>query len=136
MAAAEPMASTQREDGARDSAPQPLQLSILIRTLNEADRIAKTIRSALPLGAEIVVIDACSKDDTVRIAQDLGAKVFTNPWPGFGPQRHFGEEKCTNDLVFSLDADEILTPELVEEIRKVLTRPNPPRLMIVRLGRL
>lgn len=132
MAAAEPMASTQREDGARDSAPQPLQLSILIRTLNEADRIAKTIRSALPLGAEIVVIDACSKDDTVRIAQDLGAKVFTNPWPGFGPQRHFGEEKCTNDLVFSLDADEILTPELVEEIRKVLTRPNPPRLMIVR----
>ena len=113
-------------------APQPIALSVLVRTLNEADRIAATIRSALPLGAEIVVIDAGSRDDTVAIAGALGAKVIHNPWPGFGPQRRFGEEQCSNDLIFSLDADEVLTPAIVAEIRGLFIPGPPPRLMIVR----
>jgi len=109
-----------------------LDLSILIRTLNEADRIESTIRSVLPLDAEIVVIDAGSTDDTVKIAQSLGATVFHNAWPGFGPQRHYGEQKCTGRYIFSLDADEIVTPELVTQIREVLSRKEPPKLIIVR----
>lgn len=115
-----------------NAAPSPIPLSVLIRTRNEADRIAATIRSVLPLGAEIVVIDAESSDDTVKIAEGLGAKVFVNPWPGFGPQRHWGEDKCSNDFVFSLDADEIVTPAMAAEIRAVFARPNPPRLMTIR----
>lgn len=109
-----------------------IPLSVLIRTLNEADRIAAAIRSVLPLGAEIVVIDAGSKDATVEIAQSLGAVVYTNPWPGFGPQRHFGEGKCRNDMVFSLDADEVVTPEMAAEIRAVFASSALPRLLIVR----
>ncbi|MFM8701576.1 MAG: glycosyltransferase family 2 protein [Hyphomicrobiales bacterium] len=109
-----------------------IDLSILIRTLNEADRIEATIRSVLPLDAEIVVIDAGSTDDTVKIAQSLGAKVFHNAWPGFGPQRRYGELKCTRRHIFSLDADEIVTPELVDQIREVLSRKEPPKLIIVR----
>jgi glycosyltransferase involved in cell wall biosynthesis len=109
-----------------------IPLSVLIRTLNEADRIAAAIKAALPLGAEIVVIDAGSTDATVEIATGLGARVHVNPWPGFGPQRHFGEDKCSNDFIFSLDADEIVRPELVSEIRDVFLSASPPRLMIVR----
>lgn len=110
----------------------PIPLSVLIRTLNEADRIAATIKSALALGAEIVVIDAGSKDDTVKIAESLGARVLTNPWPGFGPQRHYGEGKCSNDFVFSLDADEIVTPAMTTEIRGHFASGAPPRLMTLR----
>jgi glycosyltransferase involved in cell wall biosynthesis len=113
-------------------APSPIPLSVLIRTLNEADRIAATVKSALPLGAEIVVIDAGSKDDTVKIATELGARVIVNPWPGFGPQRHFGEAQCRNDFIFSLDADEIITPEMTAEIRHHFLTNAPPRLMVVR----
>ena len=109
-----------------------IPLSILIRSLNEADRIGDTIRSALPLGAEIVVIDAGSTDATVEIARGLGARVISNPWPGFGPQRRFGEEQCSYDFIFSLDADEILTAEIVAEILAVFARPERPRLMVVR----
>jgi hypothetical protein len=58
--------------------------------------------------------------------------VYTNPWPGFGPQRHFGEVKCTHDMIFSLDADEIVTPGMATEIRQLFSAGNPPRLMIVR----
>lgn len=117
------------------SAPEPpsaIALSVLIRTRNEADRLARTLAAAQPLGAEIVVVDAGSTDDTVAIARAHGARVVENPWPGFGPQRHFGEAQCGHDFVFSLDADEVLTGELVAEIRARFLAGPPPRLMIVR----
>ena len=112
--------------------PSPIPLSILIRTLNEADRIGETIKAAQALGGEIVLIDAGSKDATIAIAQELGARVINNPWPGFGPQRHFGEDQCSHDFIFSLDADEIVTEPMAAEIRTVFAKPNPPRLMIIR----
>jgi glycosyltransferase involved in cell wall biosynthesis len=111
--------------------PSRLPLSVLIRTLNEGDRIARTLRSVAPLGAELVVIDAGSKDDTAAIARSLGAVVYENPWPGFGPQRHFGEAKCSNDMIFSLDADEAATEALVAEIKRAFAA-GPATLMIVR----
>jgi glycosyltransferase involved in cell wall biosynthesis len=114
------------------SAPTQIQLSVLIRTLNEADRITETVQSALRLGGEIVVIDAGSTDATVAIAEHLGCRVVVNAWPGFGPQRHFGEAQCTHDFIFSLDADEIVTPAMADEIRAHFTGDTPPRLMVVR----
>ena len=63
------------------SEPARLPLSVLIRTLNEGDRIARTLRSVASLGAEVVVVDAGSKDDTAAIARSLGAIVYGNPWP-------------------------------------------------------
>jgi glycosyltransferase involved in cell wall biosynthesis len=110
----------------------PIPLSILIRTLNEADRIAACLSAAQALGGEIVVIDAGSKDDTVAISERMGARVVANPWPGFGPQRHFGEGQCMHDMIFSLDADEIVTPAMCAEIRGHFAQGAPPRLMIVR----
>jgi glycosyltransferase involved in cell wall biosynthesis len=111
----------------------PIPLSVLIRTLNEADRIEATLIAARQLGADIVIVDAGSKDATVEICTRNGARVVTNAWPGFGPQRHFGETKCAHDFVFSLDADEIVTPEMAAEIRAhFVAGAVPPRLMIVR----
>ena len=113
-------------------APKPLALSVLVRTRNEADRIERTLRSAAALGAELVVIDAGSSDDTVAIAERCGARVISNPWPGFGPQRFFGEGQCAHDMIFSVDADEVLTDALVAEIQAVFAETEPPRLMVVR----
>jgi glycosyltransferase involved in cell wall biosynthesis len=114
------------------AAPSPIPLSILMRTKNEADRLAATLEAAQALGGEIIIIDAGSTDATVEIAERMGARVIHNPWPGFGPQRHFGEAQCAHDFIFSLDADEIVTPEMAAEIREVFGRPNPPRLMTIR----
>ena len=115
-----------------DPARPPIPLSILIRTLNEADRIAETIEAAKGLGGEILVIDAGSKDDTVKIAESLGARVVYHQWEGFGPQRYFGENLCSHDMVFGLDADEITPPAFVEEVRGLFLKGDPPRLMIVK----
>lgn len=114
------------------SAASPIPLSVLIRTLNEADRVAATLKSAQALGGEIVVIDAGSKDDTVAICEAHGARVIHNAWPGFGPQRHFGEGQCAFDHIFSLDADEVLTPAMVAEIRAHFLPGPAPRLMTIR----
>jgi glycosyltransferase involved in cell wall biosynthesis len=110
----------------------PIPLSILIRSYNEADRIAATITSAQLLGGEIVVVDAFSTDATVEIATKLGARVVQNKWPGFGPQRYFGEGICRYDHIFSLDADEIVTPAMARDIRALFLSGAPPALMIVR----
>jgi glycosyltransferase involved in cell wall biosynthesis len=109
-----------------------IPLTVLIRTLNEGDRLGRTLASVVPLGAEIVVVDAGSKDNTVAVAESFGARVLHNPWPGFGPQRRFAEERCANNHIFSLDADEVLTPEIVAEIRSIFLKGDAPPLMNIR----
>ena len=106
-------------------AAHSIPLSVLIRTLNEGDRIAKTLESVKDLGREIVVIDSGSKDNTVEIAESHGARVIYNPWEGFGPQRSFGEKKCQNHWVFYIDADEVVTPELRKEILSLFEGGEP-----------
>jgi glycosyltransferase involved in cell wall biosynthesis len=112
--------------------PLPLPMTVLIRTFNEEDRIERAIKSVHGLAEDILVIDSGSTDNTVALAERCGARVLFNPWPGFGPQRRFGEAHCRHDLIFSLDADEEVTPELAAEIRQTLSNPHPPRLLIVR----
>ena len=100
-------------------------ISILMRTLNEADRLANSLESVIGLGDEIVVIDSGSTDGTVDIAERFGARVIYNPWQGFGPQRSFGEQQCKHHWVFFLDADEVVTPALREEIMALFEKGEP-----------
>jgi glycosyltransferase involved in cell wall biosynthesis len=100
-------------------------ISVLIRCHNEADRIQRSLDAVTGLGREIVVIDSGSTDGTIEIAQAAGARVIQHAWDGFGPQRHFGEDQCVHDWIFYLDADEVPTPELRQEIRELFTQGEP-----------
>lgn len=96
-------------------------LSVYIIARNEADRIGAAIRSARALTDDVVVVeDGQSVDDTVVVAQAAGARVIVNPWPGYGPQKYFAEGQCLNDWVFCLDADEVMTPELILELQTLI----------------
>ncbi|MCK7610564.1 glycosyltransferase family 2 protein [Roseibium sediminicola] len=94
-----------------------LPLSAFIIAKDEADRIARPIESVIGWVDEVIVIDSGSSDDTVAVAKDLGARVVKNDWPGYGPQKRFGEDQCRNDWLLNLDADEEVTPELAAEIQ-------------------
>ncbi|WP_269583741.1 glycosyltransferase family 2 protein [Roseibium sp. Sym1] len=94
-----------------------LPLSAFIIAKDEADRIARPIESVIGWVDEVIVIDSGSSDDTIAVAESLGARVVGNDWPGYGPQKRFGEDQCRNDWLLNLDADEEVTPELAEEIR-------------------
>ena len=96
------------------------RLSVTFITLNEASKIEQSLKAAA-FADERIVVDSGSTDGTPEIAARLGAKVFHNPWPGFGQQKNFAADKASNDWVLNLDADEVLPPELVHEIKEWLT---------------
>lgn len=92
-------------------------ISVFIITKNEEDRITNAIESLRSWVNEIIIVDSGSTDNTVKIAKKLGiAKVIYNQWKGYGPQKAYAENLCKNKWVLNLDADEICTKELSEEI--------------------
>ncbi|MFM8863445.1 MAG: glycosyltransferase family 2 protein [Limnohabitans sp.] len=99
---------------------RPPRLSIGILTKNEARLIEGCIQSAL-FADEVIVLDSGSTDDTVAIAQRLGAKTFVSEnWEGFAVQRNRLLAHLKGDFVFFLDADEVITPELRQEIEDIV----------------
>ncbi|ADZ71958.1 glycosyltransferase family 2 protein [Polymorphum gilvum] len=94
-----------------------LPVSAFIIARDEADRIAGAIDSVAGWVDEVIVIDSGSSDDTVTVARSRGARAVENAWPGYGPQKRFGEDQCRNDWLLNLDADEAVTPDLEAEIR-------------------
>jgi glycosyltransferase involved in cell wall biosynthesis len=91
-------------------------ISCYIRTKNEERLIARTIEAALKVAREVVIVDSGSNDGTIELAEGLGAKVVHQSWLGSGLQKRVGEDNCLYDLVLDLDADEIVSPELAQEI--------------------
>lgn len=93
----------------------PLPLSVAIICLNEAQNIERCIRS-VPFAGEVVVVDSGSTDDTARIAEACGARVFQREWLGFRDQKRLATGLCKFDWVLSLDADEALSAEAAGEV--------------------
>ena len=102
-----------------------LPISVFVIAKNEADRLPLTIESVRDWVDEVVVIDSGSDDDTVEVAESLGANVSFNEWRGYGPQKVFGETLCRNDWLLNLDADEEITPALAREIQGLFTGEPP-----------
>jgi glycosyltransferase involved in cell wall biosynthesis len=96
-----------------------MKLSIAMVACNEGANLRRTLQS-VAWADEIVLVDSGSTDDTVAIAREFHAKVYSEPWKGYGGQVNSAIDKCTSPWVFSLDADEVLTPELSAEIQKLL----------------
>ena len=94
-------------------------LSVIIITKNEAANIRDCLKS-VAWANEIVVVDAGSTDETVEICKESGAHVYVHDWPGFGAQKNRALAYATGDWVFSIDADERVTPELRAEIEAAI----------------
>jgi glycosyltransferase involved in cell wall biosynthesis len=102
------------------------KVSVTIITLNEAAHVAGAIDSAR-WADEILVVDSGSTDDTVEIARARGALVLCREWSGYVDQKNFAAERASNDWIFSLDADERITPALAAEVRALLASDPPLR---------
>lgn len=93
------------------------KVSVVINTLNEEKNLPYALRSVQEWANEIVVVDMHSEDNTVEIAKSFGAKVyFHERVPAFDIARKLAIEKATNEYVFLLDADEIITKPLSLQI--------------------
>jgi glycosyltransferase involved in cell wall biosynthesis len=105
---------------------QVAPVSCYIRTLNEERKIGEVVAAAREVVDEVVVVDSGSMDATVAIAQAAGARVIHQEWLGNGRQKRFAEDQCRNDYLLDLDADEILSPALREEIRALFKGGRTP----------
>jgi glycosyltransferase involved in cell wall biosynthesis len=94
-------------------------VSVTIITRDEAPHIEAAIASAA-WADEVIVVDCGSADATVDLARAAGARVETRAWTGWVDQKNYAAGLAANDWIFSLDADERVTPGLAAEIRAVL----------------
>jgi len=100
-----------------------MKISVALLAHNEARAIRRVLES-VAWADELILVDSGSTDGTLEIAQEFGAKIYSEPWKGYGPQMNSAIGKCTQPWIFSLDADEELTPELQAEIRALIAA-NP-----------
>lgn len=96
-----------------------MKITATIITLNEEKNIEEVIKSVKNVCDEILVIDSLSTDRTCEIAESLGATVIKQAYLGDGPQKAFGVQFASNDWVLSIDADERLDTNAIEEIKKL-----------------
>lgn len=98
-------------------------LSVVILTKNEEGRIAKCLDS-VKWADEIIVVDDESTDKTLEIIRKYTDKIFVKRMDVEGRHRNWAYAQAKNLWILSLDADELVTPELKEEINAVLVS-NP-----------
>lgn len=101
------------------------KISAVIITQNEEANIERCLRS-LQFADEIVVYDGMSTDKTVEICNKYNCKVFQRPeWLGFGIAKQQAVAYAENDWVIVIDADEELSPELINKILEIKSGKMP-----------
>ncbi|HMO20178.1 MAG TPA: glycosyltransferase family 2 protein, partial [Candidatus Melainabacteria bacterium] len=97
-----------------------MTLSVVIIAQDEERTIGRVLDAVKSIAEEVILVDSGSSDATREIAADLGAEVIHQDWLGYAAQKNFALGLAKGDWVLSLDADEVLTAELVEEIAALL----------------
>lgn len=101
-----------------------MKISAIIITKDEEHSIRECLQS-ISWVDEIIVVDSESKDQTLKICKEFRAKIFTKSWQGFGPQKNEAIKHAKYKWILSIDADEIITPELKKEIIAITKSNNP-----------
>jgi tetratricopeptide (TPR) repeat protein len=111
-----------------------LSLSMIVR--DEAAQIEDCLRSVQGFVDEMVVVDTGSTDNTVALAQAMGARVERIDWPGdFAPARNQALQWVSGDWVLVLDADERLRPEAMAPLRALMAQPDVLLINLLRYER-
>jgi glycosyltransferase involved in cell wall biosynthesis len=101
-----------------------IRLSVVLITYNEERNLARCLESVAGVADEIIVADSSSADNTVAIAKRYNARVIDHKFTGYGEQKNFATQQASNDWILSLDADEVLTPALMQSILEVKNGPK------------
>lgn len=100
------------------------KLSCFLIIKDEADRIEGCLKELSGWVDQLVILDSGSTDGTVELAKQYSDEVHSTDWPGYGPQRNRALARCKYDWVLNLDADEVFSQQLRDEIDATLADPN------------
>ena len=101
------------------------KVSVIILTFNEGENIARSIQNTISWAHQVIVLDSYSEDNTVEIANSLGAMVVQRKFDNYSAQRNYAIQKIQieTDWILFLDADEYLSEYLIQEINAELDNP-------------
>jgi glycosyltransferase involved in cell wall biosynthesis len=99
------------------------KITALAITFNEEINVKRYVES-LSFVDEIIFIDSKSTDKTVAIVREMGVKVIEREFTNFSDQRNFAISQASNDWILFFDLDEIITPSLETEIKKIIELKN------------
>lgn len=98
-------------------------LSVCVVTYNEEENIRDCLKS-VAWADQIVVVDSFSSDKTTEICREFTDEVVQREWKGQIDQKNFALSHAKHDWVLLIDADERLSPGLIEEMKKELSKKN------------
>jgi len=103
-----------------------LPISVSIIAGAEAARIGRALESVADWTSEIiVVVNDDVRDGTDEVARRHGARVFREPWKGYLAQKTSAAKKTSQEWILGLDADEVVSPGLREEIQRLFAEKHP-----------
>ncbi len=110
-----------------------MRITVVIGAYNGEKIIKNAIKSAFLLTDDVLVIDTESTDNTYEVAKKLGCRVLHFPYHRYvEPSREFAIASAKGDWIFILDADEVITKELAEEIHKTIEKTNNTHFFVPR----
>ena len=109
------------------------KLSVAIITLNEEKNLEQCLKSVSRVADEVIIVDSFSTDATLVIAAKYGAKVVQHTFEGFVKQKNIAAEHASYNWVLSVDADEVISPELEQSILSVKANPKHEVYRLARL---
>ena len=111
-----------------------MPFSVVIITRDAGLQLEACLGSA-SFADEILVVDSGSTDQTLEIAQTMGARIIEKDWLGFGRQKQFAVDEAKNDWVLCLDADERVSDVLKSAILAELAAPRANAFTMARRNR-
>lgn len=95
----------------------PISVTVLVK--NSEKYLAKTLHS-LSAFPEVIVLDNGSTDRSLEIAAQFNnVKIYHTPFIGFGPMKNLAASYASYDWILNIDSDEILLPELIDELSQI-----------------
>jgi glycosyltransferase involved in cell wall biosynthesis len=94
------------------------QVSAVLICCNEEAKIEQALASLQGIADETIVVDSGSTDGTLAICRRHTERIYQRSWRGYREQKQFATDLASYDWVLSLDADEMLSPELRVELQR------------------
>ena len=101
-----------------------MSLSVILITKNAEKTLEACLSAVKSIADEIIILDSGSEDNTLEIAKQFTSHVISTDWPGFGIQKQRALDRATGDWVLSIDADEVLSDALQQEVLSAISRKS------------